>query len=272
MTSRFTEHDTEQFYDAEDALYRSFWDKAGSLHWGIFDNSTGDDFLKACANLGDIMVGMASITPDSRILDLGCGNGNTAIWLSNTTGCEVVGIDLSGVRVENARLDLAGQPAETRDRVRFEKASATALPFEDAYFSHVWSQATIYHVHDKRAALSEAYRVLGDGGVFVFDDLIKPKAEVSEQSRKYVYARLLFDTEFSFGSYQAALGDTGFKVLDARDVSPHLQTSYQHLAAITADKSQQDADRYKPLSFAYQQMVRAVEEGELGWGLYLCRK
>ena len=61
MASRFSESDTEQFYDAEDALYRSFWDKAGSLHWGIFDESTGDDFLKACTNLGSIMAGMASI-------------------------------------------------------------------------------------------------------------------------------------------------------------------------------------------------------------------
>ena len=272
MPSRFSESDTEQFYDAEDALYRSFWDKAGSLHWGVFDESTGDDFLKACTNLGGIMAGMASIEPASRVLDLGCGNGNTALWLSGLTGSQVVGIDLSGVRIDNARLDLATQPAEIKDRVRFEKASATALPFEEGYFTHVWSQATIYHVHDKRAALSEAYRVLAEGGVFVFDDLTKPRADVSDMAKKYVYERLIFDTEFSFDSYQTALGDAGFKVLDAQDLSPHLRKSYQHLAGITADKSQEDADRYKPLSFAYQQMVRAVEEEELGWGLYLCRK
>ena len=71
MPSQFTERDTEQFYDAEDALYRSFWDKAGSLHWGIFDESTSDNFLSACANLGSIMVSMASIAPGSRVLDLG---------------------------------------------------------------------------------------------------------------------------------------------------------------------------------------------------------
>ena len=34
MTSRFSEQETEAFYDAEDALYRSFWDSDGSLHWG----------------------------------------------------------------------------------------------------------------------------------------------------------------------------------------------------------------------------------------------
>ena len=43
MPSRFTEQDTEAFYDAEDAIYRSFWDDQGSLHWGYFDASTGLD-------------------------------------------------------------------------------------------------------------------------------------------------------------------------------------------------------------------------------------
>ena len=75
MRNQFTEHDTETFYDAEDALYRSFWDSEGSLHWGWFDDTTGDDFLKACANLNRIMADKASISSQSRVLDLGCGNG-----------------------------------------------------------------------------------------------------------------------------------------------------------------------------------------------------
>ena len=58
MKSKFTEQSTELFYDTEDVLYRSFWDKEGSLHWGIFDESTGDNFLKACANLSNVMAKM----------------------------------------------------------------------------------------------------------------------------------------------------------------------------------------------------------------------
>ncbi len=38
--SKFTEAETEAFYDAEDSLYRSFWDSEGSLHWGYFENGT----------------------------------------------------------------------------------------------------------------------------------------------------------------------------------------------------------------------------------------
>ena len=68
MRNRFTERDTEAFYDAEDALYRSFWDSEGSLHWGWFDRETGDDFLKACANLNRNMVEKAKIQASSQVL------------------------------------------------------------------------------------------------------------------------------------------------------------------------------------------------------------
>ena len=81
MQSKFTDQDTEAFYDGEDAVYRSFWDDQGSLHWGFFDSSTGQDFLKACSHLNETMVGKAGITRGSEVLDLGCGNGTTAMWL-----------------------------------------------------------------------------------------------------------------------------------------------------------------------------------------------
>ena len=226
MSSRFSEQDTEAFYDAEDALYRSFWDSEGSLHWGWFDESTGDDFLAACANLNRVMLAKAGIQPDSVVLDLGCGNGNTSTWLCNSAGCRVTGIDLSGVRIDNAIESVASQPSDVRGRLKFEKASATELPFEDGAFSHVWSQATIYHVHDKEKALQEAYRVLAPGGYLVFDDLIKPKPDISDDARRFVYDRLLYDTDYSFTGYQDALKQVGFRVLEAHDMSESAARSY----------------------------------------------
>ena len=50
------------------------------------------------------------------------------------------------------------QPPELQQRTRFVKASATELPFESGTFSHVWSQACIYHVHDKAKCLREIHR------------------------------------------------------------------------------------------------------------------
>ncbi len=273
MSSRFTEQETETYYDAEDAVYRSVWDEDGSVHWGFFDETTGADFLKGCANLDRIMVEKGGIGPGARTLDLGCGNGTTAVWLSGHTGCRVTGIDLSGVRIDNANEARQRQEPGIRERLAFKKASATDLPFPDGHFSHVWSQAVIYHVPDKRTVLKEVYRVLENGGIFVFDDLVKPKREVSPEAQRFVYDRLLYDTEFSFESYRDALEAQGFEVLEAQDISSHLRQSYLCLADRTpkGDTSER-AGHYEWLTEAYLGTARAVENDELGWGLYVCRK
>ena len=273
MSSRFTEQETETYYDSEDAIYRSFWDEDGSVHWGYFDDTTGVDFLKACSNLDRIMVEKGSIGTGSRVLDLGCGNGTTAIWLADYSGGHVTGIDLSGVRVQNADEKRVLQSQELQKRLDFQKASATDLPFPDGAFSHLWSQAVIYHVPDKRTVLKEAYRVLADGGIMVFDDLIKPKQDISPEGQTFVYDRLLYDTEFSFDSYQEALRDQGFEVLEAQDLSSHLRESYICLSERTPkNDTNGHADHYAWLTKAYIETARAVDNKELGWGLYVCRK
>ena len=272
MSSNYTEEDTEHFYDSEDSHYRTFWDKAGSLHWGIFDDNTGNDFLKACANLNGIMAKKAVLNEKSRVIDLGCGNGNTSIWLARSTGCRVVGVELSGVRVSNANAALQNEESQLKHRVEFKKASVTNLPFEDECFTHGWSQATIYHVPDKEAALGEAYRVLKKDGTFVFDDLTKPKREVSDRAKKYVYERLLFDTDYSFAGYQDALRQVGFRIDEAIYLSEHLEASYARLAELAGQTTGDDEAHFKELSFAYQQMVNCIQNNELGWAMYVCRK
>ena len=275
MSSKFTEEATENYYDSEDAIYRSFWDEDGSVHWGVFDVTTGDDFLKACANLNDIMVEFGGIDSSAQVLDLGCGNGTTAIWLSTSQNCQVTGIDLSGVRVQNAEDARVRLCKQEQDRLAFKKASATDLPFEDESFTHLWSQAVIYHVPDKTAVLAEAYRVLQKGGIMVFDDLTKPQPNISADAQKFVYDRLLYDTPFSFDSYQDALRAQGFKIRESRDLSSHLKESYLRLADRTPKLDGQGgehAEHYEWLSNAYRETARAVDNREVGWGLFICEK
>ena len=270
MSQRFSEAETERFYDEEDAIYRSFWDAEGSLHWGYFDGVSGNDFMRACARLNEVMAQTGRIDSSARVLDLGCGNGITSRWLAATYGCEVTGIDLSGVRIGNARDMLAHEPESLRGLVRFEQCSATALPFGDGAFTHVWSQATMYHVPDKEMALQEGRRVLQDGGLLVIDDLIKPTPVVSTESQHYVYDRLLFDTPFSFIGYQDYLQHIGFTILKAENLSAFLKRSYQMLG----DKARSHArgeirEKLSGLAFAYGKMVEAIDRDELGWSMYV---
>ena len=276
---RFSEQETEEYYDAEDVIYRSVWDADGSVHWGVFDDKVNGDasireqFRAAGIRLNELMVEYAGIGSGSRVLDVGCGNGTNVIWFSRNTGANATGIDLSGVRIANAVASLDQVP-ELAGKLTFEKASATELPFNEGAFTHVWSQATIYHVPDKVKVLEEAYRVLEPGGHFIFDDLIKPTLDISESARKFVYDRLLFDTDFSFYSYMETLRDIGFKVLQARDLSSHLARSYTYLSnlASIAEGPEGYQERFDYLTDAYMKTVDAINNDELGWAQYLCIK
>jgi ubiquinone/menaquinone biosynthesis C-methylase UbiE len=272
MLHKYTESETESYYDGEDAVYRALWDKDGIVHWGLFDETTGRNFIEAARNLNRFMRQRGVITEADSLIDVGCGSGTNAIWLASETGCRATGIDLSGVRIENAQDALTREPLEIQARTAFHKASATDLPFEEGSFTRAWSQATIYHVPDKEAVLREVYRVLAPGGVFVFDDLTKPNPEIGEDARQYVYERLLYDTDFSFESYQQALKDAGFQILEAHDFSGHLKTSYECLSELAGRGDPEHQERFDYLHKAYAETALAVTRGEVGWAAFVCKK
>lgn len=75
------------------------------------------------------------VDPPSKALDLGTGTGGAALAIARRfPRAEVVGADLSERMIEQAR---ANVPAELRDRVRFEVADASRLPYADASFDFV---------------------------------------------------------------------------------------------------------------------------------------
>lgn len=255
---RFSEAETADFYNKEDQVYRKFWDKEGSLHWGFFEDlqSAGaQDFHAACQHWNEIMFQASGITAESRVLDLGCGNGNVAIWLAEKSKCEVVGVDLSDVRIANARSLAQEYPSL---RVSFEVGSATDLAFPDESFTHVWSQATIYHVHEREKAVQESARVLQEGGTFIADDLVTPVDQVSDEANKYIYERLLFSPTFSAEKYRKTLADFKLLMLQQDDITEHLAKSYRLLSVLAQEHSAR-------LHEAYGHMARLIEEGQLGW-------
>ncbi|MGB7056573.1 MAG: methyltransferase domain-containing protein [Geitlerinemataceae cyanobacterium] len=265
--STFTESDTEALFDdrERDQRFRSFWHPDGSLHWGYFKNlaeAQPEDFAPACDRWDEYMLAQSGITAQSRVLEVACGNGNAAIWMAQQTGCEVVGIDLSSSYIDNARSKASNFPSL---RVSFQKESATNLPFENGSFTHAWSQGALYHIPELSTALAEAHRVLKPGGIFLFDDLVTPVEEVSENTRKYVYDRLLFKPTFSPEAYAETLTELGFKVLQVKDLSEHLEKSYK----LVSEMAQQG---YPDLGAAFKKTQEAIAAGELGWCFYLCEK
>ncbi|MFH1129410.1 MAG: class I SAM-dependent methyltransferase [Patescibacteria group bacterium] len=273
---KFTERQTRDFYNSDDIIYRSFWDKQGNCHWGYFSNKN-ISFLESMMELNKKMLKLSQIDNKSSVLDLGCGNGNNSFFINEKTDAKVVGLDLSDTRIENAKKVLLTKSKKVKDKIRFFQGSATKLPFGKNTFSNIWSQAAIYHMHNKKKVLKEIARVLKRDGVFIFDDLIKPNKVVSKEAEKLVYERLLFNTNFNFVSYQQELQKLGFRIIYAEDMSWHYAMSYWKLADILEEKIKKGKNKqfhgaYKKLIFAYRKTWGFMKKGDIGWSMFICKK
>jgi SAM-dependent methyltransferase len=112
-----------------------------------------------------------------RALDIGCGNAPLTVKLAQKyRTARVVGIDSWGGQwgyskktcEENAKIEGVNK------RVTFQKASASALPFNNAHFDAAVSNLVFHEVRDtsdKREVVREALRVVKKGGKFAFQDL-----------------------------------------------------------------------------------------------------
>ena len=110
----------------------------------------------AFAQLGEIR--------GQRVLDLGCGYGETAAWLA-LQGAMVEAIDISPEMVEVSRR--LAQRAGVADRITFHVGPAEALRFDDVSFDAAFGHDVLHHL-DLERARDELLRVLKPGARAVF--------------------------------------------------------------------------------------------------------
>jgi ubiquinone/menaquinone biosynthesis C-methylase UbiE len=142
------------------------------------------------------LVGSGLFTPETRVLDVGCGTGNYAAALSVATGCRAAGVDPSLRMLDWAR-DAAPWESLTQ-------GSGESLPFPRDSFDVVMSTDVIHHISDRDAYFSEAARVLRPAGHIItvtdsHDDILRrrplsshfPQTVSIERQRYPAVAQLL---------------------------------------------------------------------------------
>lgn len=115
-----------------------------------------------------------------KILDLCTGTGDMAVFLSEKfPDAHVVGVDFSDKMLEIAKK----RPA----KIDFSQADCTDLPYEDETFDICVISFGLRNVENLNKVISEIFRVLKKGGIFVNIDLGKPDKFFNLFLKPYMY-------------------------------------------------------------------------------------
>ena len=127
-----------------------------ALHFGYYDEKA-TKHKDAIFRVNEVLANWANVTEGSKVLDAGCGLGNTSLWLAQHRKAKVTGITLVQKQV-----DTAYSLAKKQQIVGaiFLVADYLKTPFEDNSFDVVWACESLCHSPIKLLFYKEAFRVL----------------------------------------------------------------------------------------------------------------
>ncbi len=112
----------------------------------------------------DRLIEMTGIQKNSCVLELGCGAGLIAEYISDKTGCQMMGIDISSVAIEQA-----SERTKKKDRIFFATTNMESLDYPEGSFDAVISIDTLYYVKDLENTVERILKALKhDGTMYAF--------------------------------------------------------------------------------------------------------
>lgn len=166
-----------------------------------------------------MVLGLHSLRPTDRVLDLGCGWGTISFAAALTGVRHVVGLDSSEHAI--ALCEKRNGPGGPT----FVVGDATDMVFPDDEFTLVYAADLFEHLYpdDSRLVAKEAFRILEPGGRFVV--WVPCRSHVIEvlKNRNIILKRLAGHVDYkSMRRMKAILENAGFEIEVARYAESHL--------------------------------------------------
>ena len=135
----------------------TYWNEQGGPRWVKLQEALD----RQLASFGHIVMDRLAIGSGERVLDVGCGCGETTLELARRVGPagSVVGADISAVMLERAR-----ERGRGVGNVEFLVADAQTHAFAPASFDAVFSRFGVMFFADPRAAFANLARAMKPGG------------------------------------------------------------------------------------------------------------
>jgi SAM-dependent methyltransferase len=135
-----------------------YWNEVSGARW-VEMNDIIDSQISP---LGDFAIERAAIASGERVLDVGCGCGQTSLQLAERVGesGSVLGLDISAVMLERAR-ERAREAG--LGQLEFRNADAQTEPFAGD-FDRIFSRFGVMFFADPKAAFTNLLSALRPGG------------------------------------------------------------------------------------------------------------
>lgn len=140
----------------------ALWDGPEGEHWA----ANAERYAKVGRRLGERFLDEAAISPTDRVLDVGCGTGETTRDAARLAkDGSVVGVDLSSQMLSYAR---EAAHRDGLDNVTFVQADAQVHAFGPASFDVAISSFGVMFFNDPKAAFRNIRGALRPGGRLTF--------------------------------------------------------------------------------------------------------
>jgi ubiquinone/menaquinone biosynthesis C-methylase UbiE len=147
-----------------------------------------------------------NIQQTSHILDVGCGTGQTAAYISEQYGANVTAIDIHPKMLQKARVRFAS----LSHPVHLYNASIESLPFPSEQFDMILCESVLSFVSLPKA-LQEIYRVLKPNGKLVAVEAAHSR--LTENAKKEIAAFYGFRQLLTKQQWKTHLSKSGFHTI-----------------------------------------------------------
>jgi SAM-dependent methyltransferase len=195
---------------------------------------------------------LLGLRPGLHLLDVGAGSGWPGLYMAETSGCDLVLVDLpvAGIRIAAERAGTDRIPGACWAVV----ADAAILPFPDGSFDAVSHSDLLCCLRQKRAVLEACQRVIRNDGRMVFTVIsVAPDLSPEKHKRAVENGPEFIESE---ADYPTLLGQTGWAIVDRQDLTLDYAASCRR--QLHADREHKDA---------LESLVGASEfaERQAGW-------
>ncbi len=224
------------YYDNTRLDYRVLWfgKKNRAVHFGYYDHEVRSH-SSALLNLNKVMALKGGVKDGDIILDAGCGQGGSSLWLAEKYDVQVTGITLVPHQVKKGQK--TALKSQLNHRVKFFEQDYANTSFKDESFSLIWACESMCHAKEKLNFYKEAFRLLKPGGRLICADYFRTERILPPEGEKLLHEWLdgwsINDLD-TFSEHKSNAEQCGFIQFEIEDITKFTRPSLRHLHSMAS--------------------------------------